>query len=147
MRIAILKESAPGETRVAATPESVKKIAALGHQVVVQTSAGAAASMPDAQFKEAGAEISADGGIGQQARKPAHANGEGERQEHHRLGDVSADPHRGDQKTMEGLLMRRQVGIVLRSARLRHEWLSLFGGGDVNRAARTNKSRFVALEH
>jgi NAD(P) transhydrogenase subunit alpha len=64
VRIAVLKESAPGETRVAATPETVKKIVALGHTVTLQTGAGEAASAPDAQYKDAGAEISADGAIG-----------------------------------------------------------------------------------
>ncbi|MBN8605905.1 MAG: Re/Si-specific NAD(P)(+) transhydrogenase subunit alpha [Caulobacterales bacterium] len=64
MKIAILKESAAGETRVAATPETVKKIIGMGHSVTVQTGAGVAASVPDDQFKTAGAEIAADGGIG-----------------------------------------------------------------------------------
>ncbi|MGH6950170.1 MAG: NAD(P)(+) transhydrogenase (Re/Si-specific) subunit alpha, partial [Vitreimonas sp.] len=64
MRIAVLKESAPGETRVAATPETVKKIAALGHGVTVQAGAGAAASYPDELFRSAGAEVAADGGVG-----------------------------------------------------------------------------------
>jgi NAD(P) transhydrogenase subunit alpha len=64
VKIAVLKESAPGETRVAATPETVKKITALGHSVTVQTAAGASASYPDDLYKQAGAEISADGGIG-----------------------------------------------------------------------------------
>ncbi|ANP45447.1 Re/Si-specific NAD(P)(+) transhydrogenase subunit alpha [Candidatus Viadribacter manganicus] len=64
MKIAVLKESAPGETRVAATPETVKKIVGLGHSVTVEAGAGARASFPDEQFKAAGAEISADGGIG-----------------------------------------------------------------------------------
>ncbi|MBY0564348.1 MAG: Re/Si-specific NAD(P)(+) transhydrogenase subunit alpha [Hyphomonadaceae bacterium] len=78
MRIAVLKESAPGETRVAATPETVKKIVGLGHSVTVQTGAGVAASAPDAQFKAAGAEISADAGIGDadlvlKVRRPTEA--------------------------------------------------------------------------
>ncbi len=64
MRIAVLKESAAGETRVAATPDSVKKTIALGHNVVVQTGAGVAASFPDDLYKAAGAEIASDGGIG-----------------------------------------------------------------------------------
>ncbi|PZO54430.1 MAG: Re/Si-specific NAD(P)(+) transhydrogenase subunit alpha [Alphaproteobacteria bacterium] len=64
MRIAVLKESAPGETRVAATPETVKKIVAAGHSVTVQAGAGGSASYPDALFQTAGAEIAADGGIG-----------------------------------------------------------------------------------
>ncbi len=64
MRIAVLKETAAGETRVAATPETVKKIIALGHSVTVQTGAGAAASYPDDLYKTAGAELAADGAIG-----------------------------------------------------------------------------------
>ncbi|MBL8548313.1 MAG: Re/Si-specific NAD(P)(+) transhydrogenase subunit alpha [Hyphomonadaceae bacterium] len=64
MKISVLKETAPGETRVAATPETVKKIVGLGHTVTVETGAGASASFPDEQFKAAGAEILADGGIG-----------------------------------------------------------------------------------
>jgi NAD(P) transhydrogenase subunit alpha len=64
LKIAVLKESAPGETRVAATPETVKKMVALGHAVSVESGAGARASFPDDLYKAAGAEISADGGIG-----------------------------------------------------------------------------------
>jgi NAD(P) transhydrogenase subunit alpha len=64
VRIAVLKESAPGETRVAAVPETVKKIVGLGHTVTVQTGAGVAASYPDDLYKAAGADIAADGAIG-----------------------------------------------------------------------------------
>ncbi len=64
MRIAVLKESAPGETRVAATPETVKKIVGLGHTVTVQAGAGASASYPDDLYRAAGAEIEGDGGVG-----------------------------------------------------------------------------------
>ncbi len=64
MRIAVLKETAAGETRVAATPETVKKIVGLGHSVAMQTGAGAAAFYPDDLYKTAGAELSADGAIG-----------------------------------------------------------------------------------
>ncbi|MES1198881.1 MAG: Re/Si-specific NAD(P)(+) transhydrogenase subunit alpha [Pseudomonadota bacterium] len=60
MRIAVLKETAAGETRVAATPDSVKKFIAMGHTVAVQQGAGIAASAPDALYKDAGAEIAAD---------------------------------------------------------------------------------------
>jgi NAD(P) transhydrogenase subunit alpha len=63
LRIAILKESAPGETRVAGTPDTVKKIVAAGHQVVVQTGAGLSASVTDEAFKAAGAELASDGGL------------------------------------------------------------------------------------
>lgn len=64
MKIAVLKESAPGETRVAVTPETVKKIVGLGHTVTVQTGAGVSASAPDDLYKSAGAELAADGGVG-----------------------------------------------------------------------------------
>ncbi|MFN4240730.1 MAG: Re/Si-specific NAD(P)(+) transhydrogenase subunit alpha [Erythrobacter cryptus] len=57
MKIAILKERAPGETRVAATPETVKKFAALGCAVAVETGAGVSASITDAAYAEAGASL------------------------------------------------------------------------------------------
>jgi NAD(P) transhydrogenase subunit alpha len=60
MRIAVLKESAAGETRVAATPDTVKKFIGLGHSVVVAAGAGVASSVPDDAFKAAGAEIAGD---------------------------------------------------------------------------------------
>ena len=54
MRIAILKERAAGESRVAATPETVRKFSALGASVAVEAGAGASASIPDAAFADAG---------------------------------------------------------------------------------------------
>ena len=58
MRIGIPAEIRSGETRVAATPETVKKLAAGGkHQLLVQTGAGDNAAIPDAEFKAAGATI------------------------------------------------------------------------------------------
>lgn len=57
MKIAILKERAPGETRVAATPETVKKFTALGCAVAVETGAGVSASITDAAYAEAGASL------------------------------------------------------------------------------------------
>jgi NAD(P) transhydrogenase subunit alpha len=57
MRIAILKERQPGETRVAATPETVKKIIALGHSVTVESGAGHSASFPDGYYSDQGATI------------------------------------------------------------------------------------------
>lgn len=57
MLIGIPRETQAGETRVAATPETVKKLVKSGHQVHVERSAGAAAHYPDAEFKEAGAEL------------------------------------------------------------------------------------------
>jgi NAD(P) transhydrogenase subunit alpha len=60
MRLAVLKERRPGESRVAATPETVKKLKALGLDVVVETGAGAGSSIPDGEFAAAGAEIAPD---------------------------------------------------------------------------------------
>jgi NAD(P) transhydrogenase subunit alpha len=58
MRIGIPAETRPGETRVAATPETVKKLAAGGkHALVVQAGAGGGAAIPDAEFQAAGATI------------------------------------------------------------------------------------------
>ena len=59
MKIAVLKERATGESRVAATPETVKKFAVLGASVAVEEGAGAGASIPDAAYREAGAEVGA----------------------------------------------------------------------------------------
>jgi NAD(P) transhydrogenase subunit alpha len=58
-RVAITKERRHGETRVAATPDTVKKLIGLGLAVVVETRAGLAASIPDADYEAAGAEIAA----------------------------------------------------------------------------------------
>ncbi|MEN2749298.1 Re/Si-specific NAD(P)(+) transhydrogenase subunit alpha [Sphingomonas sp. T9W2] len=55
MRIAVLAEQAAGERRVAATPETVKKLIALGATVVVEQGAGAGASIDDAAYAAAGA--------------------------------------------------------------------------------------------
>jgi len=57
MRIGIPAETVAGETRVAATPETVKKLLATGHQVSVQTGAGAGASIPDAEYQAVGATL------------------------------------------------------------------------------------------
>ena len=62
MKLAILKERRAGETRVAATPETVKKLKGLGLDVVVETGAGAAARMSDADYTAAGAIIAPDAG-------------------------------------------------------------------------------------
>jgi len=57
MLIGVPAETAAGETRVAVTPETVKKLAASGHTVRVQSGAGVAASVTDAAYQTAGAEI------------------------------------------------------------------------------------------
>src|SRR5882757_626481 len=60
MRLAVPKETREGETRVAATPESVKKFKALGLDLVVQAGAGAGAKISDADYAAAGATIAPD---------------------------------------------------------------------------------------
>ncbi len=60
MRLAVLKERRAFETRVAATPETVKKLISLGLTVAVEAGAGAHASISDADFAAAGAEIAPD---------------------------------------------------------------------------------------
>ena len=57
LRIAVLKETAPGERRVAATPETVKKFAALGAEMAVESGAGVDASISDEAFAQAGASV------------------------------------------------------------------------------------------
>ena len=59
MKIAILKERRPHEARVAASTETVKKFSDLGAEVCVEKGAGQGSSIPDAEFKEAGATIAA----------------------------------------------------------------------------------------
>ncbi|MPZ09698.1 MAG: Re/Si-specific NAD(P)(+) transhydrogenase subunit alpha [Kiloniellaceae bacterium] len=60
MKIAIPKEQRPDEARVAASPETVKKLVALGFEVAVETGAGKGASIPDEAYEKAGATIAAD---------------------------------------------------------------------------------------
>jgi len=59
-RLAVTRERRPGETRVAVTPDAVRKLVGLGCQVVVESGAGAAALAPDADYAGAGAQIAAD---------------------------------------------------------------------------------------
>lgn len=84
MRLAVLKERRGGETRVAATPETAKKLAALGCKVAIEAGAGLASGYPDQLYADAGAEIAADAatalfgaGIVLKVRAPLAA-GEGE---------------------------------------------------------------------
>ena len=57
MKIAALKERRDGETRVAVSPDSVKKFVAAGHQVMVEAGAGDGSATPDAAYTDAGATI------------------------------------------------------------------------------------------
>lgn len=84
VRIAVLKESAPGETRVAATPETVKKFIALGATLAVEAGAGLAASIADSDYVAAGATLApkdkllagADIILGVQGPDPARLKGQ-----------------------------------------------------------------------
>ena len=63
MRIGIPAEVYPGETRVAATPETVKKLTAGGrHSVVVQSGAGVHSAVRDSDYQTAGATIAQTAG-------------------------------------------------------------------------------------
>ena len=81
MRISVLKEDPGVEPRVAATPETVKKFAALGATVRVEAGAGVAAGLSDEQFRVAGAEIADAGMVVQDAdlilsvRRPVRLDG------------------------------------------------------------------------
>ncbi|MGE3244822.1 MAG: Re/Si-specific NAD(P)(+) transhydrogenase subunit alpha [Beijerinckiaceae bacterium] len=80
MRIAVPAETRDNETRVAATPETVKRLAALGGEMVVQKGAGLASGVTDAEYEAAGAKIAAsaaetvkDADIVLQVRRPQAA--------------------------------------------------------------------------
>ena len=60
MKIAIPRERRDGETRVAASPETVKKFCGLGAEIVVESGAGLASAITDKAFEDAGAKIAAD---------------------------------------------------------------------------------------
>jgi NAD(P) transhydrogenase subunit alpha len=60
MRIAVARETDPAEDRVAATPETVKKMRALSADVAVEPGAGIKSGIPDADFTAAGANVSHD---------------------------------------------------------------------------------------
>ena len=60
MKIAIVKERRPHETRVAATPETVKKLKALGAEITMEAGAGTVAAYTDQAYSEAGATIVPD---------------------------------------------------------------------------------------
>ena len=62
MKLAVLKEVAAGDNRVAVTPETVKKYIGLEHSVAVQAGAGVAAGYTDQAYTEAGATIASDAG-------------------------------------------------------------------------------------
>jgi len=57
MRIAVARETAPGESRVAMVPETVQRLGKAGHRVRVESGAGARAGAQDADYQKAGAEV------------------------------------------------------------------------------------------
>ena len=57
VKIAVLKETAAGETRVSASPETVKKFIALGASVYVEKDAGVSASIGNSDYESAGATV------------------------------------------------------------------------------------------
>ena len=77
MKIAVAAEADPSEPRVAATPETVKKMIGLGAEVAVQPGAGVKSGILDADYTAAGATVSADAVTGAdivlQVRRPAAA--------------------------------------------------------------------------
>ena len=60
MNIVVLRETQPGEARVALMPESIRKLVALKASVKVESGAGLGAAVTDADFEEAGAQLSTD---------------------------------------------------------------------------------------
>ena len=62
MKLAVPKERHPDETRVAATPDSVKKFVNLGAEVFVETGAGSTTAISDEAYRAAGARVSTDMG-------------------------------------------------------------------------------------
>ncbi len=60
MKVAIPKERRPGETRVAASPETVKRLVGQGIEIVIETGAGMSAAVTDAMFEANGAKIAPD---------------------------------------------------------------------------------------
>ncbi len=74
MHIGVPAETRPGEARVAATPETVKKFVAQGHRVTVQQGAGAGAYFTDEAYGDAGAElVTAEVALGAQIVLKVHA--------------------------------------------------------------------------
>src|ERR1700756_885451 len=77
MRIAVAREIDPAEGRVAATPETVKKMKGLGADVAVEPGAGVKSGIPDAEFTAAGATVAAgavkDADVVLKVRRPTAA--------------------------------------------------------------------------
>jgi len=87
MKIAVWKETDPGERRVALTPNVVKKLIAAGHEVLVERGAGASAGFIDASFEAAGSVVT----------ESASASADV-------LAVVNTPSHRVEARTLVGLL-------------------------------------------
>jgi NAD(P) transhydrogenase subunit alpha len=64
MKVAVTTETDPGEPRVAATPETVKKLIGLGAEVAVEPNAGVKSGILDADYANAGAKVASDAASG-----------------------------------------------------------------------------------
>ena len=88
MQIGVPLETAAGETRVAATPETVKKYVAQGHTVRVAAGAGLAAAATDAAYQAAGAQIVSQAeALAAELVLKVRRPGDGEQQHHHQDDD------------------------------------------------------------
>ena len=114
MRIGIPAEICPGETRVAATPETVKKLTAGGrHTVIVETGAGVGASIPDAEFRGG----RRDARLRRGRLQPVRHHPQGARPED--VGAAAAAPREHPRRPAEPASGRRAAGADRRD-RLRH---------------------------
>jgi len=84
MKISVAKERRPHERRVAASPDTVKRLVGAGHEVIVESGAGQGSAFPDAAYEAAGAAVARDsvavfggGDILLKVQRPLRA-GEGE---------------------------------------------------------------------
>ena len=60
MKISVAKERRPQERRVAASPDTVKRLVGAGHEVIVESGAGSGSAFPDRAYEAAGAKVVAD---------------------------------------------------------------------------------------
>jgi NAD(P) transhydrogenase subunit alpha len=95
MRIAVLRESLPGERRVALVPESCKKLIQSGYSVALETGAGERAGFPDAAYMEVGVTLEADpaallsaADLVMKVNPPAARDGQGDEIQWMRAGTV-----------------------------------------------------------
>ncbi len=117
MKIAIVRESAADEPRVAATPETVGKLVALGANVSIEKGAGSGSRFPDAAYKDAGASIAASAAVNVKnadvifcVRRPAASAVKGAKKGVLVIG--SMDPF-GHEKDIEALAKTGAVAISM----------------------------------